>query len=259
MTALLWMALVGCGVPIAPTPQPSASKDFPHSTTFAESENHGAVSVGNRACAKCHSLEGLGDPPSCRSCHGAYPHDPTFHSDSHGAAWLATPENCVECHGLDGELEPARIKAGACRSCHRTYPHPEDWELAVNHGAATTRRGGTAACDGCHGVSGAEIPDADCAECHALYPHEEGWLQGGHGAAWVDDPECGEACHDIGSTRSCVSCHDLYPHPTDAWLRVGHMAATQARGEPACASCHDSGLTAPTLPVSCAPSCHGEP
>jgi hypothetical protein len=258
----LLAGVFGCAE-VAPLPSPSTTSDpvFPHPAGYDEA-GHGADAAASPAvCLGCHSL-GEGEPvrgaeavaPACRSCHADYPHVPDYgRVADHAADWAARGEDCQACHGADG----AAVPGATCSTCHTSYPHPAGWEEGVGHGAAWIARG-AAACDGCHGEGD---PGGGCTECHLDVPHTAGFAApDAHGAAWRADPaSCTSSCHPADATApkvACASCHDLFPH-ADGWP-AGHYAVVQARGEGACALCHEPGTPAgPAMPVSCAASCHG--
>jgi hypothetical protein len=243
-----WALLLACGVP---APLPSHDAGFPHPASYDRADLHGADALRPGAdCAACHGgFDGPGPP--CAECHPVYPHDPAFAGgELHGAA----PAGCDACHGPAGDRAPAGIEGAACTHCHSTYPHPDGWDAVHAHGAATLARGGPhPACTACH----IDPTDpSECAECHA-YPHPDGHLDA-HGAAWVGGARACGGCHGTARAAvSCDGCHLDVPHP-DGWATRGHLPAVQARGAATCEGCHPAGtLVGPTLPQSCAPSCHG--
>lgn len=254
MRLLLLVLLVACGRPVEKDPG-TAGAPFPHPTGYP---THGVEAADPAACAACHApsgdTEGTHAGPACSTCH-AYPHDGTVHQgDVHGPAWLADRAACADCHGADGRRAPLDAFRGTCTGCHLTFPHPAGFAAA--HGADVVERGGPQACASCH-PAGSGGP-GDCASCHGdAYPHPAGFAAStAHGA--LADATCTDGCHapDGSGAPTCTSCHDLFPHP-EGWTR-GHLVPVQARGEASCQGCHRAGTPAgPTLPVSCAASCHG--
>ena len=268
MSLLLLLGLLGCGR-VAPMDAGTVGAGVPHPADYAHGTHGVDAFATGAACTNCHaSVEGTPSAgPACASCH-SYPHADGFEAGAeHGAAWsaAATAEEhpCAACHGSDGGRVPAEQAAGRCGSCHSTYPHSAAWEEAGGHGAAVLQRGTDATCVGCHGPAGDAAPGQTCAACHPAYPHPDTW-RADHGATALTDPKACAACHPAASTEqattgrlACQGCHDLYPHPTDLLGR--HVPLVQNRGEGACTGCHDGVdnlLAAPTLPVSCAPTCH---
>lgn len=257
----------GCGRVVEPDPG-TREAVFPHPADYAEGP-HGTEALADpAACVQCHDpgaspWTSAGSGPSCGSCH-TYPHPGLRPGAAHGPAWLVEPATCAGCHGTSGERAPAEVTRGTCTSCHHTFPHPTGF--ASTHGAAVRTRAGPEACAGCHGIHEATAGDPGaCVRCHqpgaeaGPYPHPPGFgAPSTHGP--VADATCTEGCHApawTGLGPGCETCHDLYPH-AEGFAQGGHIPAVQSRGERACQSCHAPGRpTAPTMPVSCAASCHG--
>ncbi len=259
----LTLALAACGTPAGSHPTPPADAAFPHPADFKE--HHGAPALAADApCSQCHAVDdGPTLPgPSCHSCH-SFPHPADFRSgEVHGPRWKEIGQtDCLTCHGANGDQAPADIASATCVNCHSTFPHPAGWELLAGHGAAVVARGGTAACEGCHGGPEGINGATQCTKCHTAWPHPDGWeLPTGHGAAYVASPTtCTTGCHTVRTPPSppaCAQCHDVYPHAAD-WTSA-HIATVQQRGKASCTGCHPAGeLAGPPLPnPTCGLGCH---
>lgn len=109
---------------------------------------------------KWQKTHGLGDPTTCRVCHGTgfcanchgidLPH-PASWPNLHGEIAVKLSQNCLQCHRQE-----------FCRSCHRIeMPHPDS--ILPEHSRLASRQG-TELCYSCHNKPGCEV-------CHERHIH----------------------------------------------------------------------------------------
>lgn len=180
---------------------------------------HGAEATTGEGVGKCQSchgetLTGVGNSPSCYTCHDHYP---APHRDAAGAKNLlwgtngghaqtvwdaaaagsttgklaAVDADCQQCHGATLAGNGGQP---SCYSCHASYPHAAPglddaaWGTATGHPVYLNTLPGesisekASACSACHALSGTtKLPGSNapaCAGCHdpqQKYPHPQGW------------------------------------------------------------------------------------
>jgi hypothetical protein len=169
----------------------TAPSSYPHTVSNGGVMHGDGIADPAANCTSCHGpdLRGVGQVPSCYSCHGdvwvsgggsstpsSYPHTVSNGGIMHGTGFADPAANCTSCHGQDLR---GSGRAPSCFSCHSdvwvssggtnnagpsSYPHTRS-EHGVMHGDGINNP--MRYCTSCHGsnLQGTALAPS-CTTCH---------------------------------------------------------------------------------------------
>jgi hypothetical protein len=175
-------------------------------------------------CLSCH--QGETAPNDCKNCHRKLDEiapgldEPVVHLKPD----VASRRTCEKCHDV----------STWCEQCHGVVmPHPAAWRQ-IHGGYAESQ---PQDCEKCHQSRDKSF----CVRCHGVeMPHPAYWYSN-HGDIAAANPDGCTLCHTEGESF-CNDCHRAGFSPTDNWAEGEHGQAVEAKGTPACFTCHEQGF-----------------